>query len=266
MTVQCDYFVATFPCADPTGLVFQRMLSQLRNGRDMAFRGFVGRQLDGVFFGYRPYDDRIIVQAVGSAANKGIAAIMEYSADKALSVARFDAQVTFAVGNADNTIMFAVPNKRYQAMRISNLRERGETLYVGSPSSSYRLRVYNKSAQSGILPDTGEYIRFEITFRNSLADSAYKAYTNGDIEAYFLGYLSKMVDDVTLNTVRHIIDKNMTIKPELFETENDDSLGRTKMWLEQTVIPCIQKLSARDPGYVRNFISMLDNIKPDVVE
>jgi hypothetical protein len=266
MTVQCDYIVATFPCADPTGLIMQRMLSQLQNGRDMAFRGFTGRQLDGLFFGYRPYDDRIIVQAVGRQSNAGIAAIMEYAANRALSVARFDAQVTFPVDNADNIILFAQPNKRYQAMRISNLRERGETLYVGSATSAYRLRVYNKSAQSGITPDKGEYIRFEITFRNSLADSAYKAYTEGNIEAYFLGYLSKMIDTVTLNTVRYVLDKNMTIRPELFETDNNDSLGRTKMWLEQTVMPCLQKLSARDPEYVRNFIDMLDNIKPDVLE
>jgi hypothetical protein len=266
MTVQCDYYVATFISADPTGLIMQRMLSQLENGKDMAFRGFTGRQLDGLFFGYRPYDDRIIVQAVGYQSDKGIAAIMHYAADKAVSVARFDAQVTFPVDNADNIILFAVPNKRYQAMRISNLRERGETLYVGSPTSSYRLRVYNKSAQSGITPDKGEYIRFEITFRNSLADSAYKAYTEGNVEAYFLGYLSKMVDTVTLNTVRYVLDKNMTIRPEIFETDNGDSLEKTKVWLESVVMPCLQKLSARDPAYVRKYISMLDNIKPDVVE
>jgi hypothetical protein len=266
MTVHCDYIVATFPCDDPTGLVMQRMLSQLKNGRDMAFRGFTGRQLDGLFFGYRHYDDRIIVQAVGLAANKGIAAIMEYSADKALSVARFDAQVTFPVDNADNIILFAVPNKRYQAMRISNLRERGETLYVGSANSAYRLRVYNKSAQSGITPDKGEYIRFEITFRNSLADSAYKAYTEGNIEAYFVGYLSKMLDTVTLNTVRYVLDKNMTMKPELFETDNNDSLGRTKMWLENIVIPCVQKLYLREPDYVLGLLDRLDKMIGNDVE
>jgi len=266
MTVQCDYFVATFECADPTGLLFQTMLWQVEDGREMAFRGFQGISKDGIFIGYRHYDDRVIVQGTGTAANRAVLIFSERSKGKKQSVARFDAQVTFSVDDADRTIMFTQPKKRYKSMRITQVHERGETLYIGSPTSAYRLRIYNKTAQANTKPEHGEYIRFEITFRNSLADSAYDAYLIGDMRAYFLGYLSQMVDEVTFNLVKYILDKDMTTEARLFEKENDEGIEKTKMWLENVVIPCVQKLYLRDPDYVINLVSTLDRMVGDMVE
>jgi hypothetical protein len=247
-------------------LLFQRSLWQLEGGKPLAFRGFKGISKEGVFVGYRHYDDRILVQGIGSAANRAILIFSERSKGKKQSVARFDAQVTFIVDDADRTIMFASPKKRYRSMRITSVNERGETLYIGSPTSAYRLRVYNKTAQANISPERGEYIRFEITFRNSLADTAYKAYLEGDMMAYFLGYLSQMVDEVTYNMVRYILDKNMTIEPRIFERENDEGIEKTKVWLENVVMPCLQKLYLRDPEYVSSLIERLDKILGDDVE
>jgi hypothetical protein len=266
MPVQCDYIVATYIADDPTGLGFQTALWQVEDGKPVAFRGFKGLMQKGVFIGYRDYDDRVIIQGVGSSANRAVLIFSERSRGKKSSVARFDAQVTFPVDDADRTIMFASPRKRYKSMRITSVSERGETLYVGSPTSAYRLRVYNKTAQSGIQPEQGEYIRFEITFRNTLADSAYKAYIEGDMRAYFLGYLSQMVDEVTYNVVRHILDKDMTIEPRVFETEEDKGIDKTKIWLENVVMPCVQKLYLRDPDYVKILIERLDKIIGDDVE
>jgi len=265
MTVQCDYFVATFVADDPTNLLYQTSLWQLEGGRQLAFRGFQGITKDGVFVGYRHYDDRIIVQGIGSAANRAILIFSERSKGKKQSVARFDAQVTFKVDDADRVIVFTSPKKRYKAMRVSAVFERGDTLYVGSAKSAYRLRIYNKTAQSGIAPNEGEYIRFEITFRNSLADTAYKAYLEGDMDLYFLGYLGQMVDEVTYNLVKHILFKNMTVEPRLFENEKDEGIERTKIWLENVVIPCIQKLYLRDPDYTAKLIETLDKIIESVI-
>jgi DNA relaxase NicK len=162
-------------------------------------------------------------------------------------------------------IVFTSPKKRYKAMRVSAVFDRGDTLYVGSAKSAYRLRIYNKTAQSGIAPDEGEYIRFEITFRNSLADTAYKAYLEGDMDLYFLGYLGQMVDEVTYNLVKHILFKNMTVEPRLFENEKDEGIERTKIWLENVVIPCIQKLHLRDPDYTAKLIETLDKMIESVI-
>jgi hypothetical protein len=266
MTVQCDYFVATFVADDPTNLLYQTSLWQLEGGRELAFRGFKGITKDGVFVGYRHYDDRIIVQGIGSAANRAVLIFSERSKGKKQSVARFDAQVTFKVDDADRVIVFASPKKRYKAMRMSAVFDRGDTLYVGSPKSAYRLRIYNKTAQSGIAPDEGEYIRFEITFRNSLADTAYKSYLEGDIDLYFLGYLGQMIDEVTFNLVKYILFKDMAAEPRLFEKEDDEGTEKTKMWLENVVIPCLQKLYLRDPDYVTKLIETLDKIVESVVE
>jgi hypothetical protein len=266
MTVQCDYFVATFVADDPTNLLYQTSLWQVEGGKELAFRGFRGITKDGVFIGYRHYDDRIIVQGIGSAANRAVLIFSERSKGKKQSVARFDAQVTFKVDDADRVIVFASPKKRYKSLRMSQVFDRGDTLYVGSPKSAYRLRIYNKTAQSNIAPEEGEYIRFEITFRNSLADTAYRAYLEGDMDLYFLGYLGQMIDEVTFNLVKYILFKNMTVEPRLFEKENDEGIEKTKMWLENVVVPCIQKLYLRDPDYVNNLVSILDKILGDVVE
>jgi hypothetical protein len=263
MPVQCDYIVATYVSDDPTRLNFQTSLWQLEGGSPMAFRGFRGLNKDGVFIGYREYDDRVLVQGIGSSANRAILIFQQRSQGKKYSIARFDAQITFAIDDADRTIMFCSPKKLYKAMRITSVSERGETLYIGSPTSAYRLRVYNKSAQSGLKPQEGEYIRFEIVFRNTLADSAYKAYLDGDMRAYFLGYLSQMVDEVTLNLVRHILDKDKTIEPRVFEVEDNKGIEGTKMWLENVVMPCIQKLYLREPDYVSGLIERLDKIIGD---
>jgi hypothetical protein len=232
----------------------------------MAFRGFKGLSQEGVFIGYRDYDDRVIVQGIGSSANRAVLIFQERSRGKKSSVARFDAQVTFEIDDADRTIMFASPRKRYKSMRITSVGERGETLYVGSPTSAYRLRIYNKTAQSGIKPEKGEYIRFEVTFRNTLADSAYNAYLEGDMRAYFLGYLSQMVDEVTISLVRHILDKDRTVEPRIFEIEDDKGIDKTKMWLENVVMPCVQKLYLRDPDYVSELLQRLDKLIGDDIE
>jgi len=266
MPIQCDYFVATYVLDDPTRLSFQTALWQLEEGKPMAFRGFRGINKEGIFIGYRDYDDRVLVQGIGSAANRAILIFQQRSQGKICSVARFDAQVTFSIDDADRTIMFCSPRRKYKSMRITSVSERGETLYVGSPTSSYRLRVYNKTAQSGLKPQEGEYIRFEIVFRNTLADSAYKSYLEGNMTAYFLGYLSQMVDEVTLNLVRHILDKDKTIETRIFETEDNKGVEKTKMWLENIVMPCIQKLHLREPDYVSELLKRLDKMLGSGVE
>jgi hypothetical protein len=75
-----------------------------------------------------------------------------------------------------------------------------------------------------------------------------------------------MIDEVTFNLVKYILFKNMTVEPRLFEKENDEGIEKTKMWLENVVIPCVQKLYLRDPDYVVSLLSMLDSIVGDVVE
>jgi len=82
MPVQCDYFVATFVAEDKTGLLFQTSLWQLEDGKPLAFRGFKGLSKDGVFVGYRHYDDRILVQGIGSSADRAVLIFQQRSQGK----------------------------------------------------------------------------------------------------------------------------------------------------------------------------------------
>lgn len=68
------------------------------------------------------------------------------------SVARMDLQVTMTSLDADYMIEYIQPSKVYKATKIVNLNGKGTTLYVGAPTSNLRLRVYNKTAESGIAP------------------------------------------------------------------------------------------------------------------
>ena len=69
------------------------------------------------------------------------------------SVARIDVQATLAVHDADAIIRTTVPNRRYKGTLIQTVFGKGATLYVGAPSSDARLRLYNKSAESGEYPE-----------------------------------------------------------------------------------------------------------------
>jgi hypothetical protein len=71
---------------------------------------------------------------------------------------------------------------------------------------------------------------------------------------------------MTLNVVKHILDKEKTIEPRIFETEDDKGVEKTKMWLENVVMPCIQKLNLRDPVYVSELLKRLDKMVGDGVE
>jgi hypothetical protein len=75
-----------------------------------------------------------------------------------------------------------------------------------------------------------------------------------------------MVDEVTLNLVRHILEKDKAIETRIFETEDNKGVEKTKMWLENIVMPCIQKLNLRDPIYVSELLKRLDKMIGDDVE
>jgi hypothetical protein len=235
----------------------------LTDPKPFALYGYRGYRSGKVFVGES--EDRYLVQATGQIAHD-VAMRFPFPIEHELSVARIDVQVTFVTQDADFFIRACEPSKVYKATRWSSVREPGETLYVGAPKSDCRLRVYNKTAESGIKPESpGDFLRVEIQFRNRYADRMFRAIRARAPRLPFLSHLRRMVDSFTFDTVKRHIE---SVEDELFPEEQlieTDAISRRKAWLERSVIPAMRKVIAEEPEYLQVFLQLLDNPLEDAI-
>jgi hypothetical protein len=258
--IRSDYFVITMPRNVTADAHFPSIVGQYvskpKEERIMQYYGFRGD--NSVFVGQS--SDRMMIWASGNEAHY-VAKTLNTSVFESFSVARMDLQVTMTSLDADYMIEYIQPAKAYKATKVVNVNEKGTTLYVGAPTSNIRLRVYNKTAESGIVPDTGgEYVRFEIQSRNQYADKAFVAFRNNMVRSFYLMILKRMIDTYTYKLVEGAIRSN---EEELFVDDfplnRDDPISRKKRWLEQSVFPALRRLLVEDKEYVDNFIKLLYN-------
>jgi DNA relaxase NicK len=172
-----------------------------------------------------------------------------------LSIARIDVQTTFISRDADLLIQSCEPSNRYQAFRIAPVRGRGHTLYVGSPRSDKRLRIYNKSAESGETPGEGEYVRVELQLRDDYAERAFTALRGGGLAGWYLHALKVMIDPFTFSVVSNSINDVDEYHEDA--AARDDWTQRRIRWVERSVIPALKRLFAARPDYLDIFLSML---------
>jgi len=256
--IRADYLVVTVPCTDAAEALYPVMVWYwLPDPQPFALYGYRGYRSGKVFLGER--EDRYLVQATGAIAHD-VALRFPLPVEHELSVARIDVQVTMVVQDADFFIRACEPQGPYQATRWSRVGEPGETLYVGAPKSDCRLRIYNKTAESGIKPQVpGDFLRVEIQFRNRYADRMFRAIRARAPRLPFLSHLRRMVDSFTFDTVKRHVE---SVEEELFPEEQFvevDALARRKAWLERSVIPAMRKVLAEEPEYLQVFLQLLDN-------
>ena len=256
--LRADYLVVTVPRTEAAEAAYPVMVAYwLPDPQPFALYGFRGYRSGKVFLGER--EDRYLVQATGAIAHD-VALRFPLPAEHELSVARIDVQTTMVVRDADFFICSCEPNKAYKAARWSSVGEPGETLYVGAPKSDCRLRIYNKTAESGIRPQApGDFVRVEIQFRNRYADRMFRAIRARAARLPFLSHLRRMVDSFAFDTVKRHIE---SIEEELFPEEQfteTDALTRRKAWIERSVIPAMRKVLAEEPEYLQVFLQILDN-------
>jgi len=256
--IRTDYFVITMPRNAAADAHFPAIVGQYvsdpKNDRIMQYYGLRGK--NGVFVGQS--EDRLMVWVSGSEAHY-VARTLNMAIFESYSVARMDLQVTMTSLDADYMIEYIQPSKVYKATKIINLNDKGTTLYVGAPTSNLRLRVYNKTAESGIAPDSGgEYVRIELQCRNQYADKAFMALRNNMVRSFYLMMLKRMIDNYNYKLVEGAIRSS---EEELFTDEfpayKDDAIARKKRWLEQSVLPALRRLLVEDKEYVDNFVKLL---------
>jgi len=258
--IRTDYFVITMPRSASTDAHFPSIIgqyvSQPQQDRIMQYHGYRGK--NKVFVGQS--SDRMMIWASGQNAHY-IARTLKTDLFDSYSVARIDLQITMTSLDADYMIEYIQPAKVYKSTKIVNINEKGTTLYVGAPTSRVRLRVYNKTAESGIAPECGgEYVRFELQCRDQYADKAFVAVRNNMTRSFYLMMLKKMVDNYTFRLVEGAIrsaDEELFVDD--FPASKDDPIARKKRWLEQSVLPALRRLLVEDRDYVDNFVQILYN-------
>jgi hypothetical protein len=258
--IRCDYFVITMPRNASADAHFPALVGQYvskpKEERIMQYYGFRGD--NGTFVGQS--EDRLMVWSSGNEAHY-VARTLNTGIFESYSVARMDLQITMTSLDADYMIEYIQPAKVYKATKVVNINEKGTTLYVGAPTSRVRLRVYNKTAESGIVPDSGgEYVRFELQCRNQYADKAFVAFRNNMVRSFYLMMIKRMIDSYTFKLVESAIrSTDEELFTDDFPTSKDDPVSRKKRWLEQSVLPALRRLLVEDKEYVDNFIQLLYN-------
>ena len=252
-TLKVDYLVATYDLVTVEAhlpAIAGAVIRKPESGRHLGCRGYWCAETRRAFVG----DDsrRVMVSVTSSPAHAAALAIPRL---ETLSIARIDVQTTFVARDADLLIRSCDPSARYQAFRIAPVRDRGCTLYVGSPRSDKRLRIYNKSAESGEAPEVGEYVRFELQLRDDYAERAFTSLRGGGLKGWYLHALRSMIDSFTFAIVRDALNDVEEYQQDSVALE--DWTQRRIIWVERSVIPALKKLFAARPEYLDIFVQML---------
>lgn len=174
-----------------------------------------------------------------------------------LSVARLDIQITTPVADPDAVIIHMRPPKLYKSVLYYSVYEEGATMYVGAPTSRARLRIYNKSAQSGERSTNGmRLLRVELQLRNEYADRVLRHLRSNSVDQYYMFHCKKMCDAYVYSIVERAIGEGVTISVT-DEADDDDQSARRKRWLEDTVATSIRKFALIDHEYIRTYLQTL---------
>lgn len=257
-----DYLVVTWTLPEAErDVIYQRLITITgnRNGKRATLYGARGYKSSEGFVGQ--WDDgKIIVASTGAKADVTANVTLNSLPVTGRSIARLDLQSTLVADDADNLILSAQPSKRYKATKYVNVNERGATMYVGSPHSDARLRIYNKTAESGILSDDKrEYIRYEIQLRNRYAEQAWNEYKANRANEYILHWTRKMCAD---GVTDKFLEQALRIYGDRYDyrflIDEGNWLDRRKLWIERTVVPALLRVLAVDPDYKNVLYSLIE--------
>lgn len=202
------------------------------------------------------YTNDLLVLRVSGARAHDVTLWLVSHADDIMprSIARIDVQRTVAVSDADDVVLHASSSPRYQRLLLDPRPGRGATLYVGSPRSRGRLRVYNKSAQADLYPSIGEYLRLEYQCRDYVADMIYSGLVahQEDADGYLLSVLKSRVA-VMAPSLFDLLPSSHTD----FSIHEERPSPRYGDWLFGTVLPALRRIEVLDSDLYLRFLLAL---------
>ena len=256
-----DYFVATFKRDSRIEAVEPRMIAALEGGKITELYGYRGYTKERLTYAVNERTSRSLIAGTSTAAHEAAKQVFALSPQE-LSIARIDVQETVVVAEPDRTIVFLAPKKVYRATRVSSVNDEGETLYVGSPSSRARLRIYNKTAESGIVAENGKYLRIEIQLRDEYADKAYLKWIEGKTDEVLAFWIKKMIADKDADSLLELC-RLLSVDELQIEEKDTEWMQRRKIWYEKTVIPAMAKLFLVEPEYREIAVRLLTGTNHD---
>ncbi len=262
-----DYIVATLPDSPAwSPAIFARLVGSPPDAaRRTTMYGAYGWRAGKVFVG--EYNDgRVLISVTGAAAHDAATRLRQMLVEgRRWSIARLDLQETHAVADADAIVLSTDPRSRYKShlIRPVSAGQKGATMYVGAPKSDRRLRIYNKTAESGVrTPQGQELVRVELVLRNRRADQVWQDFYSMD--AMFGAHVEQMLERCP------VIDIITTFRADdvrlPYIDEGDDWLERRLRWLDGCVIPALRKLQMQSEIDVLDYIRAGLQIREERVE
>lgn len=256
----CDYLVSTVAVDDHVQALEPRLMHQVEGGKVIGLHGYRVTMREKAGYGYSRDGSRLMIVGTGTGADRAMAMLSLFDGCS-ISIARIDLQDTVAVDDPDRVIAFTSPRPSYRASRWTAVGEPGETLYVGAPKSDARLRLYNKTAESGLSPGEGlQYLRVEVQLRNRYADQAYRQIRKGGSEEVLIAWVQRMLMPSDADYVKKLIGYHSVAALLRLDEREEDWIARRKMWIERSVVPSIKRLLVAEPGYKETLIALIEGI------
>lgn len=147
----------------------------------------------------------------------------------------------------------SLPEHRRRKIHLFAGSDGGDTIYVGSPSSTTRGRVYNKDKQSGDKAYERSW-RYEVVYRNESAAAVFR-YLNGKdikVSAVILSEVLNWYQQRGITVLDVGMDGSVPIRlPKAPATDVDRKLR----WIRSQVIPTIRKLA--ELGYSEDLMELI---------
>jgi DNA relaxase NicK len=146
-----------------------------------------------------------------------------------------------------------LPEHRRRKINLFAGSDGGDTVYVGSPTSDVRGRLYNKSAQSGEKAYERSW-RYEVVYRNTYAAVVFRrVIDSGDASASVISQnVTQWYGERGINILGVRSDGADTISP--VKAASTD-VERKLRWIKNQVIPTIRKLA--EMGYAEELMETI---------
>jgi len=214
---------------------------------------------------------------VGTRNDGHMCIISGHNADSALSVvnhpqlhiSRIDVQVTAKFKKMPSRLAkeaykdAILENSHLSPQRQRNIRimlgnKGGDTLYIGSPTSRERARLYNKEVESEQTEYTRSW-RYEVTYINQLATAVYSSLMRRDADmAVYISNIVAIWFEKRGVACPWTFDEEITPKPLSRATPTD--IEAKINWLRTQVAPTVKHLIGR--GYCDTLLEALGFIEP----
>lgn len=147
----------------------------------------------------------------------------------------------------------SLPKHRQRTIHLYAGSEGSDTVYVGSPSSDTRGRIYNKAKQSNE-PAYERSWRYEVVFRNEYAARMFRRIAHSDIETstVILSHVISWFAERGVEILDVGSERTNTITAPKSPTSD---VERKLRWIRNQVIPTIRKLA--ELGYAEELMETI---------